>query len=85
MTQNAKQRVVVIDDCIATVPISMDRCLVIMEIRGNQILTCFCDDSNPFIGYHPRWTNIRYYKETDKFACFVQRDGIKYDLTYVLH
>lgn len=85
MTENAKHRWIRIDDCIATVPISVNKCLVIMKIQGDKILTCFCDDANPMYGYNPRWTTLRYYKPTDHFACFVQRDGAKFDLTYILH
>lgn len=85
MTENARRRYVRIDNCITTLPISVDRCLAVMQISGDKVLTCFCDDENSMWGYNPRWTKIRQYMKTDNFSRFIQRDGMKFDLTFVLH
>jgi hypothetical protein len=82
MTANAKKRFVEIDDCICTIPLTLNTSLVVMERCGDMVRTCFCDDSiSPYYGYNARWTHLRFYKPNDRTACFIQRDGVKYDLT----
>lgn len=79
MTKNARNRMCEINNCICTIPLTVDICLVVMERCEDMVRTCFCDDRiSSMYGYNPRWTKLRYYKEGDKTSCFIQRDGVRY-------
>lgn len=84
MTDNAKSRKEIINNCIATLPFRNGTVLVILEVRGDQVRSAFCDDDEPGWCYNPRWTHLRYYKPTDTFSKFIQRDGYRFDLTGIL-
>ena len=81
MTKNAKNRMCEIDNSICTIPLTVYISLVIMERCEDKVRTCFRNYRiSPILGYNPRWTKLRYYKEGDKTSCFIQRDGVKYPL-----
>ena len=84
MTDNAKSRKERIYNCITTLPFRNGTVLVILEVRGDQVRSAFCDDDEPGWCYNPRWTHLRYYKSTDTFSKFIQRDGCRFDLTGTL-
>lgn len=83
MTENAFKRKYQIDNFITTVPLSPYVGLIILERQGDNVRTAFCNEDEPGWYYNPRWTKLRYYKSTDHFAKFIQRDGMKIDVTFV--
>jgi hypothetical protein len=83
MTDNARERKYRINNCLATLPFTPGTILIILSIQGDRVHSAFCDEDEPGWCYNPRWTKMRYYKQTDHFSKFIQRDGHRFDLTHL--